>query len=52
MITANESDHQRAYAESLGVDLYLNKPVLPGQLFESVNKFCPLFEPGPHRIAP
>jgi DNA-binding response OmpR family regulator len=41
MLTANESDHQRAYAEFLGVDLYLNKPIRAAQLFQSVRQFCP-----------
>ena len=47
MLTGNESDHQRAYAELLGVDEYLNKPVYPAQLFRSVNHFCPLTVPDP-----
>jgi DNA-binding response OmpR family regulator len=41
MLTANDSDHQRAYAESLGVDAYLSKPVGPTQLFQTVERFCP-----------
>ncbi len=41
MLTGNESGHQRAYAEFLGVDCYLNKPVRPQQLFQAVNRFCP-----------
>jgi len=45
MLTGNESDHQRAYAEFLGVDCYLTKPVRPFQLFESVGRLCP--PPGP-----
>ena len=41
MLTGNDSDHQRLYAEFLGVDAYLNKPVLPAELFETVDRFCP-----------
>lgn len=41
MLTGNDSDHQRAYAEFLGVDAYLNKPVRPAQLFQAVDRFCP-----------
>jgi DNA-binding response OmpR family regulator len=41
MLTANDSDHQRAYAECLGVDAYLSKPVGPAQLFQTVERFCP-----------
>ncbi|HEX3146809.1 MAG TPA: response regulator [Gemmataceae bacterium] len=41
MLTGNDSDHQRLYAEFLGVDAYLNKPVLPHELFETVDRFCP-----------
>jgi DNA-binding response OmpR family regulator len=41
MLTAHDSDHQRAYAECLGVDLYLNKPIHPAQLFQAVDRFCP-----------
>ena len=35
MLTGVESDHQKAYAESLGVDEYLNKPVPPARLLRS-----------------
>ena len=41
MLTGNDSDQQRAYAEFLGVDAYLNKPVHPALLFETVDQFCP-----------
>jgi CheY-like chemotaxis protein len=41
MLTGNDSDHQQAYAESLGVDLYLRKPVRPALLFQAVDRFCP-----------
>ena len=47
MLTANESDHQRTYAEFLGVDAYLNKPVRPQQLFHTVNRLCPPPKPVP-----
>ena len=41
MLTGNDSDHQRAYAESLGVDDYLTKPVAPGRLYQSLGRLCP-----------
>ena len=41
MLTANDSDHQRAYAEFLGADVYLRKPIRPAQLFQAVDRFCP-----------
>ena len=41
MLTGNDSDHQQAYAEFLGVDLYLRKPVRPALLFQAVDRFCP-----------
>lgn len=41
MLTANDSDHQEAYAEFLGADLYLRKPVRPAVLFQAVERFCP-----------
>lgn len=41
MLTGNDSDHQRLYAEFLGVDAYLNKPVRAAELFEAVDRFCP-----------
>ena len=55
MLTANDSDHQRAYAEFLGVDVYLCKPVRPAQLFQAVDRFCPpaaVPVPGPRRPDP
>jgi len=42
MLTGNESDQQRLYAEFLGVDVYLNKPVRRTHLLEAVSRFCPL----------
>lgn len=47
MLTGNESDHQRTYAEFLGVDGYLLKPVRPQQLFHTVNRLCPPSKPVP-----
>lgn len=44
MLTANESDYQRAYAESLGVDDYLSKPIPAAQLFSSVDRCLPELE--------
>jgi DNA-binding response OmpR family regulator len=35
MVTANEGKRHQAYAESLGVDKYLQKPVPLGRLIES-----------------
>jgi DNA-binding response OmpR family regulator len=41
MLTANDSDHQQAYAEFLGADVYLRKPIRPTVLFQHVERFCP-----------
>jgi DNA-binding response OmpR family regulator len=41
MLTGNDSDHQRAYAELLGADVYLRKPIRPAQLFQAVDRYCP-----------
>ena len=41
MLTANDSDQQRQYAEFLGADIYLRKPIRPAQLFQAVDRFCP-----------
>jgi DNA-binding response OmpR family regulator len=38
MITGNQGVRHRSYAESLGVDLYLNKPFRMDRLVESVKK--------------
>lgn len=38
MITGNQGSRHKAYAESLGVDVYLNKPFRMERLIESVNK--------------
>lgn len=38
MVTANPGVRHQAYAESLGVDLYLHKPVRMERLIESVKK--------------
>jgi len=40
MLTANESDQQRAYAEFLGVDAYLNKPITTKILLDRVHHLC------------
>jgi CheY-like chemotaxis protein len=52
MLTANESPDQRTYAEFLGVDSYLLKPVRPQQLFHTVNLLCPPPKPVPSYGAP
>jgi DNA-binding response OmpR family regulator len=41
MLSGIDSDHQQAFAEFLGADLYLRKPVRPAQLFQAVDRFCP-----------
>ena len=38
MITGNQGSRHKAYAESLGVDIYLNKPFRMERLIESVKK--------------
>ena len=40
MLSANDSDQQRAYAEFLGADLYLHKPIRPAVLFQAVDQLC------------
>jgi DNA-binding response OmpR family regulator len=50
MLTGIASDHQRAYAELLGVDDFFLKPVYPEQFFRSVSDLCPLARPEP--VAP
>jgi DNA-binding response OmpR family regulator len=40
MLTANDSDHQRDFAEFLGVDAYLNKPIGTKPLLEQLQAFC------------
>lgn len=47
MLTGIASDHQRAYAEMLGVDDFFLKPVYPEQFFRSVGDLCPLPIPDP-----
>jgi len=42
MLTANESDQQKAFAEFLGVDAYLNKPIGTKPLFEQLRRLCPV----------
>ena len=42
MISANGGRFQRAYAESLGVDDFLQKPFSSQQLLDSVRRLCPI----------
>ncbi len=42
MMTANESSRHRAFAERLGVDDYLCKPLDMERLLASVRRLCPL----------
>ncbi|MBM3996003.1 MAG: response regulator [Planctomycetes bacterium] len=42
MITANEGQRHRAYADILGVDDYLRKPFAMDALLASVARLCPL----------
>jgi DNA-binding response OmpR family regulator len=42
MLSGNESGYQRAYAEFLGVDHFLNKPVGAAILFDTVQKLLPV----------
>ena len=42
MLTANDSDHQRNFAEFLGVDAYLNKPIGIKPLLGQLQRFCPV----------
>jgi DNA-binding response OmpR family regulator len=41
MLTGNDGDHQKTYAEFLGADAYVIKPVRPAALFELLTRFCP-----------
>lgn len=41
MMTANEGNRHRAYAEMLGADDYLRKPFPLDQLLASVERLCP-----------
>jgi len=41
MLTGNESDQQRTFAEVLGVDHYLHKPVRPLQLQQTIGQCLP-----------
>jgi DNA-binding response OmpR family regulator len=52
MLTGIASDHQRAYAEMLGVDDFLHKPVYPDQFFRSVGDLCPLPDAEPAAPTP
>ena len=40
MVTANEGRRHQEYAENMGVDAYLLKPVPLGQLVETIEKLC------------
>jgi DNA-binding response OmpR family regulator len=51
MLTANESDHQRAFAEFLGVDAYLNKPIGTKALLDRVHGLCPIKSSQPTSVA-
>jgi DNA-binding response OmpR family regulator len=42
MITANEGNRHKAYAEMLGVDDYIRKPFAMDRLMESVRRLLPL----------
>jgi CheY-like chemotaxis protein len=42
MLTANHSDQQRTFAEFLGVDAYLNKPIGIKPLLDQLGRLCPL----------
>ena len=43
---------QRAFAELLGVDEYLRKPVSMNRLYEVVSRLCPLTDSPLHESAP
>lgn len=45
MLTGNDSDHQKRYAEFLGVDEYLTKPIRPFDLFQVLKKYIQLPSP-------
>lgn len=49
MLTANESEQQRAFAEFLGVDAYLNKPIGTRQLLDKLKILCPTPVSSPSR---
>lgn len=42
MLTANVSEQQRNFAEFLGVDVYLHKPIGTKPLLENLQRLCPL----------
>jgi DNA-binding response OmpR family regulator len=42
MITGNEGNRHRAYAQILGADDYIRKPFEMNRLLESVQTLCPL----------
>jgi DNA-binding response OmpR family regulator len=41
MLTGHDNDHQRAYAEFVGADLYLTKPLPTKQLVQAIDQVCP-----------
>jgi DNA-binding response OmpR family regulator len=41
MLTANESVQQRMFAEFLGADVYLHKPIGTKPLLDNLRKLCP-----------
>jgi DNA-binding response OmpR family regulator len=41
MLTGNDSNHQRAFAECLGVDRYFLKPMRPYELIQALQQLCP-----------
>lgn len=41
MLTGHDNEHQRAYAEFLGADVYLTKPIRAHQLFAAIDQLCP-----------
>lgn len=45
MVTANEGRRHQEYAESMGVDAYLQKPVPLGQLIETIERLTEEDEP-------
>jgi DNA-binding response OmpR family regulator len=45
MITGNQGSRHKTYAESLGVDVYLNKPFRMEKLIESVKKLTGVATP-------
>ncbi len=42
MLTANDNEYQKAFAEVLGVDAFLHKPIGAKELLAQINKLCPV----------